>query len=119
MARLNEEQIKTAKAWIHDIFVAGGIYPNPKRAISIENYPNMYGTSPQYYSHSRQRPLILNQAKILCEGIKNRKVDVQLFKSYDEALNFFSKEFFYKSLGSTDSYDAVKKPATMLAKYIS
>ena len=118
MARLNDEQIKTAKAWIHDIFVAGGIYPNPKRAIASENYPNMYGTG-RDYNHSRQRPLILNQAKILCDAIKNRKVDVQLFKAYDEALNFFSKEFFWKTLGSTYSYDAVKKPASMLAKYIS
>ena len=118
MARLNEEQIKNAKAWLHDIFVAGNIFPNPKRAIEISKYSNMYGTG-RDYRHSTRRPNIIEKAKLLCEAIKNRRVDTQLFKSYDEALQFFSTEHFYKTLDTTYSFDAVRKPATMLARYIS
>lgn len=118
MARLNEEQIKTAKAWLHDIFVAGNIFPNPKRTISIDNYPNMYGTN-NSYRHMSRRPSIIENAKVLCEAIKNRRVDTQLFQTYDAALQFFSAEHFYKTLDATYSYEAVRKPVSMLARYIA
>lgn len=116
MAKLTADQINTAKAWLHDIFVAGGIYPNPKRAIDIAEYSNMYGT---YYKNADRRPEICAKAKILCDAIKTRKVDVQLFKNYDKILEYFSRQYFSTSLDDQFGNFSARKPATMLARYIS
>jgi hypothetical protein len=114
MAKLTADQIITAKAWLHDIFVAGGIYPNPKRAVKAENYSNMYGI----YNANRRTELC-NKAKILCDAIKTRKVDVQLFKNYDEILEYFSRQYFSTSLDDPYGNTTARKPASMLARYIS
>ena len=116
MAKLTADQINTAKAWLHDIFVAGGIYPNPKRAVKIDDYANMYGTHPW---NKRRLPEICNKAKILCDAIKNRKVDVQLFKNYDTILEYFSKQYFSTALDDQFGNTSARKPASMLARYIS
>jgi hypothetical protein len=116
MAKLTADQIIIAKAWLHDIFVAGGIYPNPKRAVAIDEYANMYGT---HHWNKRRLPEICNKAKILCDAIKNRKVDVQLFKNYDEVLEFFSGQHFSTSLDDKYGNTTARKPASMLARYIS
>lgn len=116
MAKLTADQINTAKAWLHDIFVAGGIYPNPKRAVKTEDYGNMYGT---HHWNRNRRIELCNKAKILCDAIKIRKVDVQLFKNYDEILEYFSKQYFSISLDDPYGNSTAKKPASMLARYIS
>ena len=108
MAKLTADQIITAKAWLHDIFVAGGIYPNPKRAVKTDDYANMYGTHPW---NKRRLPEICNKAKILCDAIKTRKVDVQLFKNYDTLLEYFSKQYFSTSLDDRYGNTTAKKPA--------
>lgn len=112
MANLTEAQIINAKAWLHDIFVAGGIYPNPKRAIDINRYYFMYG------DRNDNRQVVCNKARILCEAIRNRKVDVNLFHQYDELLDYFSKQGFTADLSNTEHYSSTRKPAKMLAKYI-
>lgn len=45
MANLTPEQITAAKAWLHDIFVAGGLYQTPRRALPMAEYRGMYGTN--------------------------------------------------------------------------
>ena len=116
MAKLTADQIITAKAWLHDIFVAGGIYPNPKRAVAMDDYANMYGT--HRWNKNRHTELC-NKAKILCDAIKTRKVDVQLFKNYDTILEYFSTQYFSTSLDDPYGNTTAKKPASMLARYIS
>lgn len=116
MAKLTADQITTAKAWLHDIFVAGGVYPNPKRAVAMDDYGNMYGT---HYHNKNRRPEICAKAKILCDAIKTRKVDVQLFKEYDSILEFFSRQYFSTALDDRYGNASAKKPAGMLARYIS
>jgi hypothetical protein len=115
MAKLTADQIITAKAWLHDIFVAGGIYPNPKRAVKAADYGNMYGT---YYYNTNRRTELCNKAKILCDAIKTRKVDTKIFIRIGELLDFFATEPFLKTLGTADYWDHIKKNAAMLAKYI-
>lgn len=116
MAKLNADQILVAQAWLHDIFVAGGVLPNPKRAVDIANYGNMYG---EHRWNRGRRAEICNKAKILCDAIKNRKVDTQLFKDYDQLLEYFSGQYFWKYLSSKTDADSTKKNPSMLARYIS
>ena len=116
MAKLNADQILVAQAWLHDIFVAGGVLPNPKRAVDIANYGNMYG---EHRWNRGRRAEICNKAKILCDAIKNRKVDTQLFKDYDQLLEYFSGQYFWKYLSSKTDSDSTKKNPSMLARYIS
>lgn len=116
MAKLTADQINTAKAWLHDIFVAGGIYPNPKRAVKTDDYGNMYGA---HRWNRNRRTELCNKAKILCDAIKTRKVDVQLFKNYDTILEYFSTQYFSTSLDDPYGNTTAKKPASMLARYIS
>ena len=116
MAKLTTDQITIAKAWLHDIFVAGGVYPNPKRAVATDEYANMYGT---HRWNKNRRAELCNKAKILCDAIKTRKVDVQLFKTYDSILEYFSNQYFSTALDDLYGNTTAKKPASMLARYIS
>ena len=115
MAKLNDEQIKIAKSWLHDIFVAGGIYPEPKRAIPLTDYEYMYGE--RVWGNRRITNMI--NARLLCTAIKLRKVDTKNFIEYDSLLDYFSQQDFAKNLNSGRYYGGITKPATMLAKYIS
>lgn len=114
MATLNPDQIITAKSWLHDIFVAGGIYPSPKRSVAMDEYHNMYGTG---YYNTKRRPTILQNAKELCEILKTRKVDTQVFKKLDDLLTFFADQYFLASLDTL--HDTVRKNSSMLTKYLA
>lgn len=96
--------------------MAGGIYPTPKRLIAIEDYTNMYGTN--FWNHNR-RSEIIAKAKTLCEIIKVRKVDTKVFLECEEILEYFSRQYFLTRLDATSIYSVTRKPASMLAKYIS
>lgn len=115
--QLNPDQITIAKSWLHDIFVAGGIYPTPKRIVAIDDYYNMYGTSP-HYSQAHRTTLCQNATE-LCEIIKNRKVDTKVFLRLDELLNYFETQRFLNALDAPRSWDTILKKAPMLAKYIA
>lgn len=115
MAKLTDEQIVNAKAWLHDIFVAGGIFQTPKRDIPIEDYANMYGT---HRWNSRRRPEIIAQAKIICNALRVRPVDTKVFGEVDKALEYFSHQYFSSSIHSNTAHDVRKKPH-VLAKYIA
>lgn len=115
--QLNPDQIVLAKSWLHDIFVAGGIYSTPRRALASDDYWHMYGTN----SHRSQasRTAICQNATELCGILKNRKVDTKVFLRMDELFNFFENEQFLKSLDATRGWDTTRKNATMLAKYLA
>ena len=115
--QLNPDQIILAKSWLHDIFVAGGIYPTPRRTLASDDYWHMYGTS----SHRNQtsRTTLCQNATELCGILKNRKVDTKMFLRMDELFTFFENEQFLKSLDSSRSWDTTHKSATMLAKYLA
>ena len=115
--QLSPDQIITAKSWLHDIFVAGGIYPNPKRAVPTDAYYSMYGTY-KGYSQAQRTTLCQNAAE-LCEIIKNRKVDTKVFLRIDELLTYFENQRFLKSLDTVYRWDLIFKKATMFAKYIA
>jgi 3-methyladenine DNA glycosylase Mpg len=114
MANLTPDQIVDAQAWIHDILVAGGIYAHPKRAVGIDDYYYMYGN--HKYRDSHERTDLMSKAKELCDIIKNRKVDTQVFKQLTDLLDYFSNKRFYTPLGGTTD---IRKNSNVLAKYLS
>ena len=114
MARLNPDQIKNAQSWLHDIFVVGGLYRTPKRAISIDDYWYMYGNRNSY------RNTLMPLAAELCEMIKTRKVDSMVFNRANDILNYFENYYFMDTIDAQPySQHVIRKKATMLAKYIS
>lgn len=113
---LTQDQIILAKSWLHDIFVAGGIYPTPRRVLASEDYWHMYGTNK--HRNQASRITLCQNATELCGIIKNRKVDAKIFLRLDELLAFFETEQFLKSLDSSRGWDTTAKKASMLAKYI-
>jgi hypothetical protein len=117
MAQLTPDQIAVAKSWLHDIFVAGGIYPNPGRTVPSDDYYHMYGTHP-HYSQSKRTTLCQNAAE-LCRIFKNRKVDAKVFLRLDELLKYFEGEPFLVSLDAARAWETTHKKASMLAKYLA
>ena len=115
--QLNPDQIILAKSWLHDMFVAGGIYSNPRRALASDDYYYMYGTHP-HYDQTHRTTLCKNAAEF-CGIFKNRKVDTKVFLRLDELLMYFENERFLDSLEATRSWSHTTKKATMLAKYIA
>ena len=121
---LPDSEVRTAQAWLHDIFVWGGLTATPKRAIPIEKYKYMYGTHPANF---RTQPNDANDnagtinaskaaAKTVCDFVINRTVETQRFQKLDKALEFLSKASFLPDLKATSGY--ITKPAEELAKYI-
>ena len=114
--QLTSDQIILAKSWLHDIFVAGGIYPSPKRALDSDRYSYMYGTSP--HRNQARRTTLCQNATELCNIIKTRKVDTKVFIRLDELLTYFEDQRFLASLDAPRDWNTVLKKAPMLAKYI-
>ena len=77
MAKLTDKQLITAKSWLHDIFVAGGIISNPIRVLDKSDYDYMYGTT-----YTNRLNEIVSMAKILCNAIKLRKVTVRFINLF-------------------------------------
>ena len=83
--KLTPDQIPIAQAWLHDVFVLGGLVKNPARALTKDRYRYMYGDR-NYY-----REQYVPAAKLICEAIRNRPVDTQKFLAYDAALEKLSQ----------------------------
>lgn len=113
MAKLNPEQIANAQSWLHDVFVAGGIYPSPKRAISMSDYRCMYGERNHY------RNSVMTAAKEFCVILKNRKVDTQVFKKLNSLLLDFTDHAFAPRLDTLSTWEFGRKKFTVLAKYLA
>jgi len=110
---LTPDQVKYAKAWLHDIFVYGGLLSYPRRPLEMSQYGCMYGD--QHWRRDKFRP----DAKKLCEAIKFRLTSIKEFLEYDEALKHISELVFNPDLASVNPKQVVKKDPEMLAKYIA
>ena len=88
---ISSAEIPVAKAWLHDVFVWGGLAGSPKRAISMKNYRYMYGLSPDNFRNPAADPTANTKyrdaAKVICGMIKDRTVETQRFKAFDDAIN--------------------------------
>ena len=122
---LDDNEIKVAKAWLHDIFVWGGIY-SPKRVIPIEKYRYMYGTHPSNFrtqpqtddDNSKTIKDSKEAADIICDFILHRKdVETQRFLALDKAVQYLSKASFIPGLKLTTGY-VVRSPE-QLCKFIA
>ena len=113
MAKKPTIDIENAKSWLHDIFVAGGLGTQPKRAIDKAQYEYMYGD--QFYGDELT---LRANAKIIVEALQFRKSKVEDFNRYDEALDKLSTFRFAPSLKETTTRGIIKNAAT-LAKYIA
>jgi hypothetical protein len=117
MAKLTPDQITLAQSWLHDIFVAGGIYPSPRRVLGVDDYSYMYGN--HKYRDAKERTELMTKAKELCEIIKFRKVDTKVFARLDDLLMYFSNKYFLTSLTTDRNWDNVRKSSSMLARYLA
>lgn len=113
-AILNAKEIETAKAWLHDIFVWGGIVKAPIRSIDISRYRYMYGQHPDNTKKDYR-----DQAVIICDAIIKRKVGVKEFQSYDKALERLSYCAFTPNLKTLNRFDFKKCSKEELANFIA
>ena len=102
MSLLNTDEIKAAKAWLHDVFVWGGLASTPKRTVPIEKYRYMYGTHEDNFR--RDDPKYRNAAKTVCACITSRKVETQKFLAFDEAIKTLSLCTFLPDLTISKGY---------------
>lgn len=115
MALLNTDEIKEAKAWIHDVFVWGGIMSTPKRTVPIEKYRYMYGTHDDNFR--KDDPRYRNAAKTVCACITSRKAETQKFLAFDEAIKTLSQCTFLPGLTLSRGY--VKESPETLCAFIA
>ena len=102
MSLLPTDEIKVAKAWLHDVFVWGGFMSTPKRTVPIEKYRYMYGTHEDNFR--RDDPKYQNAAKTVCACITSRKVETQKFLAFDEAIKTLSQCTFLPDLTISKGY---------------
>ena len=96
---LPTDSIKIAKAWLHDVFIWGGLSDNPRRVLPIEKYRYMYGTHPDNFR--REDKKYHDAAVTICNCIKNRQVETQRFIAFDNAIKTLSACTFLPGLNET------------------
>lgn len=99
-AILTQNEISVAKAWLHDIFVWGGV-ASPMRVLTVSKYRYMYGQHPDNDRRAQYQPY----AKTICDAILQRRVDVKAFNEYDEALKQLSIRAFSPNLKSENKFE--------------
>lgn len=114
---LPTNKIAEAKAWLHDVFVWGGLASTPKRTIPIDKYRYMYGTNQDNFRNTSINTTYRDAAKTICDCIKNRKVETQRFLAFDAAINTISKCAFTPELTANTGY--IKEDATTLCTFIA
>ena len=112
MALLPTDEIKEAKAWLHDVFVWGGLASAPKRTVPIEKYRYMYGTHEENFR--KDDPKYRDAAKTICACITSRKVETQRFLAFDAAIKTISQCSFLPDLTLSRGY-VREKPETLCA----
>lgn len=111
-------EINTAKAWLHDVFVWGGLASTPKRAIPAQKYRYMYGTDPDNFR--RENKKYYEAAVTICNTIKNREVETKRFQAFDDAIKTISQCHFNPDINSNNvKGGSVKKEPEELCKYIA
>jgi len=121
MAVLTQAQIGYAKAWLHDIFVWGGLVTDPKRDIKPDDYYYTYGIALKHPGRSNIAAGT-EAAKKVCEIIQTRKADTRVFMSLDKALDTLSGFQFVKDIHISDPYASratMHKDAATLAGYLA
>ena len=115
MALLPADKIKEAKAWLHDIFVWGGLASTPKRTIPIEKYRYMYGTHDENFR--KDDPKYRDAAKTICACITSRKAETQRFLAFDAAIKLLSQCSFLPDLTASRGY--VRENSDTLCAFIA
>lgn len=109
---ISEINATEAKAWLHDVFIWGGLASTPKRTISIEKYRYMYGTHPDNFRSVDKK--YREAAETICNCIKNRQVETQRFLAFDAAIKLISQCHFLPDITAT-SGNVREKPETLCA----
>lgn len=112
MALLPADKIKEAKAWLHDVFVWGGLASTPKRTVPIEKYRYMYGTHDENFR--KDDPKYRDAAKTICACITSRKAETQRFLAFDAAIKLLSQCSFLPDLTASRGY-VRENPDTLCA----
>ena len=115
MALLSADKIKEAKAWLHDIFVWGGLASTPKRTVPIEKYRYMYGTHDENFR--KDDPKYRDAAKTICACITSRKAETQRFLAFDAAIKLLSQCSFLPELTASRGY--VRENSDILCAFIA
>lgn len=116
MRNFTPEQLKVRNAWLHDVFVGGGLITTPKRDISVQNYPWMYGQGRTGQTKIYLFPFF----DIICYAIKFRKVGYIFFNNIDKAIEQLSQVWFSPDLATTAPYsNRTRKKPEILAAYIA
>lgn len=112
MAKLTADQQKQAKAWLHDVFYGGGLLA-PGKCARPKGYECMYN-----YVHRNARAEIIKASEVICEELRQRGFK---FDELDKALDLLKDYTFNTDMTATSVWSStcVKKPASMLAKYLA
>lgn len=118
MPKLTNEQIKTSHAWLHDVFVWGGLLTTIKRDPNVTYaYRDrfMYGLLSANPANPRTAG-----ACTICDFVKFRPMGYHDFNKVDLALAQLEHCWFVKDLAaSTASGNWIRKKAPLLAKYLA
>ena len=119
MPKLTDEQIKISHAWLHDIFVWGGLLTTNKRDPAITSTYRDKSTMYGILARIPQSPLNVS-AHSICDFVINRPMKYQDFKDVDLALAHLEHCWFVSDLTATRAYNYwIRKKAPMLAKYLA
>lgn len=110
-SKLNDTQLKNSHAWLHDVFIWGGLVPVTKKKRD-EYYSLMY-----YYNASSWKQPSKKSCEVICSAITKRGVYYGNFQEIDKALDVLSNEYFGGELGKQS--EPIRKMPSMLAQYIA
>lgn len=117
MPKLTDEQLKVSHAWLHDVFIWGGLVTNIKRN---PNITSSYQGTFMYGLLSRPTNTGSTAARTICDFVKFRPMKYQDFESVDQALAYLESYSFVNDLAATTCYgNWTRKKAPMLAKYLA
>ena len=118
---LSGSEVNAAQAWLHDVFIWGGLAKTPRRAVPIDKYKYMYGTHPENFRTNGSDPVAQKKSKdaaeTICSFIAHRFAETQRFLALDDAVKYLAKASFLPDLSAKQGY--VQKDPTILCKYIA
>lgn len=118
---ISEAEVKAAQAWLHDVFVWGGLAKTPRRSVPIDKYNYMYGRGAGNFRTNGSDPVVQKKSKeaaeTICSFIAHRKVETQRFLALDAAVKYISGAAFLPDLAATKGY--VQQTPERLCRYIA
>lgn len=112
---LPQDKVNEAKAWLHDVFIWGGLATTPKRVIPVDKYRYMYGTHTDNFRKDDSK--YREAATTVCNCIKSRKVETQRFLAFDKAIGQLAQCSFIPDLNAKSGY--IKETASVLCSFIA